>query len=137
MNRWITAGAAALATLGAPLAQAAGFDLGNYTLSGSYALDRLNGVGLEASAVTYARDRNSLFYVGDEGLGVVEISLTGQTLGVMALNWSGTGSTNQDSEGLTYLGNGQLVVRVAAGPFGGDIDLQATQADADHRLHED
>ena len=38
---------------------------------------------------------------------------------------------------LVSLGNGQLVVRVAAGPFGGDIDLQATQADADHRLHED
>ena len=35
---------------------------------------------------------------------------------------------------LVSLGNGQLVVRVAAGPFGGDVDLQATHADADHHL---
>jgi hypothetical protein len=84
--------------------------LGNYRLSGNYALDALGGIGLEASAVTYARDRNSLFFVGDEGRGIVEISLTGTTLGSMAFDWAGTGSTNQDAEGLTYLGNGQFVV---------------------------
>ena len=84
--------------------------LGNYRLSGNYALDALGGIGLEASAVTYARDRNSLFFVGDEGRGIVEISLTGTTLGTMAFDWAGTGSTNQDAEGLTYLGNGQFVV---------------------------
>ncbi|MBK6437303.1 MAG: Hsp20 family protein [Candidatus Microthrix sp.] len=38
---------------------------------------------------------------------------------------------------LVSLGNGQLVIRVAAGPFGGDVDLQATQADADHHLATD
>lgn len=88
----------------------ASLNLNNYQLTGNYALDTLSGMGLEASAVTYARDRNSLFVVGDEGLGVVEVSLTGQTLGSMAFNWSGTGSTNNDAEGLTYVGNGQLVV---------------------------
>ncbi len=85
-------------------------DLANYRLTGNYALDTLGAMGLEASAVTYARDRNSLFFVGDEGLGIVEISLTGTTLGSMAFDWSGTGSTHNDAEGLTYLGNGQFAV---------------------------
>jgi uncharacterized protein YjiK len=85
-------------------------DLQTYTLSGDFALDTLGDMGLEASAVSYARDRGSLFFVGDEGLGVVEISTTGQTLGSMSFDWSGTGSSNNDAEGLTYLGNGRLVV---------------------------
>lgn len=85
-------------------------NLGSYQVSGNYALDTLNDMGLEASAVTYARDRGSLFFVGDEGLGVVEISRTGQTLGTMSFDWTGTGSTNNDAEGLTYVGGGQLVV---------------------------
>ncbi|PPD19354.1 MAG: PEP-CTERM sorting domain-containing protein [Methylobacter sp.] len=89
---------------------ASSLGLSNYQLTGNFALDTLGGTGLEASAVTYARDRNSLFFVGDEGLGVVEVSLTGQTLGSQAFNWAGTGSTNNDAEGLTYLGNGELVV---------------------------
>jgi uncharacterized protein YjiK len=85
-------------------------NLGNYQLSGNYLLDPLGDLGLEASAVTYAKDRGSLFFVGDEGLGVVEISTTGQTLGSMAFDWTGTNSSNNDAEGLTYLGGGQLVV---------------------------
>lgn len=94
-------------------------NLGGYSVSGIYALDILNGTsggisGLEASAVTYARDRNnglgSLFFVGDEGTGVIEMSLTGQTLGYMNFNWANTGSTKHDTEGLTYLGNGVLMV---------------------------
>lgn len=86
--------------------------LSNYRVTGNYALDSLGGMGLEASAVTYAKDRGSLFFVGDEGLGVVEISLTGQTLGTMAFNWTGTdpSDNHNDAEGLTYLGNGQLAV---------------------------
>ena len=89
--------------------------LGDYHVTGTYALDSLNGTsggisGLEASAVTYARDRGTLFFVGDEGTGVVEISRSGQTLGSVAFNWAGTGSTNHDTEGLTYLGGGALVV---------------------------
>jgi len=93
-------------------------DLSTYSLSGNYLLDAEpgNGVsGLEASAITYSRDSNSLFFVGDEGTGVVEISLTGQTLSTMAfaggsnLGWP-TASSNRDAEGLTYIGNGQFVV---------------------------
>lgn len=101
--------AAALFTVGAS-AQTTSINLAHYKLSANYALDTLGGMGLEASAVTYARDRGTLFFVGDEGLGVVEISRTGQTLGSMRFgNWP-TASSNHDAEGLTYLGNGQLVV---------------------------
>ena len=106
----------ALAALVSIAAQAAtSLDLGNYRVSGTYGLDVLAGTsggisGLEASAVAYARDRRSLFFVGDEGTGVVEVSLTGQTLGKMAFDWTGTGSTKHDTEGLTYLGGGVLVV---------------------------
>lgn len=110
MRRLLFAALAATAVTGA---QAQSLNLSNYQLGASYALDRLagqGGMGLEASAVTYARDRGTLYFVGDEGLGVVEISLTGQTLGTMAFDWAGTGSTNQDSEGLTYLGGGRLVL---------------------------
>lgn len=96
-------------------AYASGFSLSNYSVSATYALDALNGTsggisGLEGSGIAYASDRKSLFFVGDEGTGVVEISLTGQTLGYMNFDWTGTGSTKHDTEGLTYLGNGQLVV---------------------------
>lgn len=103
----------ALAAAAACSAQAANsLNLSHYAVAGIYALDTDVGAvsGLEASAVTYARDRGTLFYVGDEGTGVVEVSLTGQTLGSMAFNWANTGSTKHDTEGLTYLGNGQMVV---------------------------
>ena len=99
---------AALAFSGAHAASS--INLGSYQIGGNYTLDTLGDRGLEASAVTYARDRNSLFFVGDEGLGVVEVSLTGVTLGSMAFNWTNTGSTHNDAEGLTYMGNGTLVV---------------------------
>lgn len=104
----LAAAAATLFTVGA--AAQTSINLANYKLSANFALDTLGGMGLEASAVTYARDRGTLFFVGDEGLGVVEISRTGQTLGSMRFsNWP-TASSNHDAEGLTYLGNGQLVV---------------------------
>ena len=107
--------AAMLAATSFSALAAGSIKLGNYQVVGSYALDILNGTsggisGLEASAVTYARDRGTLFYVGDEGTGVIEISLTGQTLGYNLFDWAGTGSTKHDTEGLTYLGNGVLVV---------------------------
>jgi uncharacterized protein YjiK len=89
-------------------------NLGNYRVSATYSLEsEIPGStvsGLEASAVTYARDRGTLFFVGDEGTGVVEISLSGQTLGSMAFDWTGTASTNNDTEGLAYLGGGVLAV---------------------------
>lgn len=115
---------AAVAALAGANAQAitsiSSINLANYAVTGTYALDSLGGTsggisGLEASAVTYARDRGTLFFVGDEGTGVIEISKTGMTIGSMSfsggtnLGWPTT-STNRDSEGLTYLGSGVLVI---------------------------
>jgi uncharacterized protein YjiK len=106
----------ALATACASLAHAGKtLNLAQYGVSSTHALDILGGTGggisgLEASAVAYARDRGTLFFVGDEGTGVIEISLTGQTLSHMNFDWTGTGSTKHDTEGLTYLGGGVLVV---------------------------
>lgn len=91
----------------------ASINLSAYQVTGNYALDANpgNGVsGLEASALTFAADRGSLFYVGDEGTGVVEISLTGQTLGTMAFSGWPAATRHNDAEGLTYIGNGVLVV---------------------------
>lgn len=102
--------ASVLASLAAPAEAVSSLDLSRYQVVGNYALDTLSDIGLEASAVTYARDRSSLFFVGDEGLGVVEISRTGQTLGLMRFTAWPAASTNQDAEGLTYLGDGVLVV---------------------------
>ncbi len=116
LNRLILALALAAPLMAPAFANAANsLNLGNYSVKSTYALDlgstQAGQVsGLEASAVTYARDRGTLFYVGDEGTGVVEISLTGQTVGSMAFNWAGTGSSKHDTEGLTYLGGGVLVV---------------------------
>lgn len=105
---WFAASVLALAAFGAS-AQTS-INLASYQVTGTYSLDTLGGMGLEASAVTYARDRGTLFFVGDEGTGVVEISLTGQTLSSMAFSaWPST-TTHRDAEGLTYLGNGVLVV---------------------------
>ena len=106
---------AAAAALACCAVQAQSLNLANYQVSATYALDALNGTsggisGLEGSAIAYAKDRGTLFFVGDEGTGVVEISKTGQTLGHMDFNWAGTGSDKHDTEGMTYLGNGVLVV---------------------------
>jgi uncharacterized protein YjiK len=104
------AAALSLAAAGPAAAQSTSIRLGGYVLTGNYSIDVLGGLGLEASAVTYARDRQSLFIVGDEGLGVVELSLTGQTLSSMRFSAWPTASTNNDAEGLAYLGDGLLVV---------------------------
>jgi uncharacterized protein YjiK len=107
---------AVAAGMTAQVAQAAdAIDLSRYSVSGTYALDIFNGTsgglsGLEGSAIAYARDRGTLFFVGDEGTGIIEVSLTGQTVSSMTFNWAGTGSTKNDTEGLTYLGNGTFVV---------------------------
>lgn len=95
-------------------ASAQSFSLSNYSVQNTYGLDLSVGAvsGLEGSAITYAQDRGTLFFVGDEGKGVVEISKTGTALGSMAFTGWGTKSTKDgnDSEGLAYLGNGVLAV---------------------------
>ncbi len=109
-TRLLLASFVAAACTASAQADIVSINLAGYTLTGNFALDTLNDVGLEASGVSYARDRGTLFFVGDEGLGVVEVSRSGQTLGTMSFDWTGTGSSNNDAEGVTYLGNGELVV---------------------------
>ena len=108
-----TLSAIALALVSAA-ASAQTFSLNNYTVQNTYGLDLSVGAvsGLEGSAITYAQDRGTLFFVGDEGKGVIEISKTGAALGSMAFTGWGTKSTKDgnDSEGLAYLGNGVLAV---------------------------
>jgi uncharacterized protein YjiK len=81
---------------------AQGINLSQYSLQSTHALDPV--LGLEASAVTYNPDRNSLFVLGDEGLAVLEVDFAGNTLSSMAL----TGFA--DTEALTYIGGGQFVI---------------------------
>ena len=62
---------AVAAACGASAQAADSINLANYSVTGTYALDTFNSTsgglsGLEASAVTYARDRGTLFFVGDE-----------------------------------------------------------------------
>ncbi|MCO6414644.1 SdiA-regulated domain-containing protein [Siccirubricoccus sp. KC 17139] len=66
----------------------------------------------EVSAVTYNRDTDTLFVVGDGGTSIVQISKTGELIDSMTL---ATGSSPQgtefyDPEGLAYIGNGQFVM---------------------------
>jgi uncharacterized protein YjiK len=112
MKKILVGVAAALVVVSARPAEAGSIGLGNYGVAGVFSLALTAGSvsGLEGSAITYARDRGTLFFVGDEGTGVIEVSRTGQTIGSMSFNWAGTGSTNNDSEGLTYVGGGSFVV---------------------------
>lgn len=66
----------------------------------------------EASSVTYDRDTDSLFVVGDGGTSIVQVTKTGQLIDSMTLaaGTSPQGTTFYDPEGLTYVGNGQFVM---------------------------
>lgn len=77
-------------------------DLGQYTLVGTFVLPPVEAE--EASAITYNCDTDTLFVLGDEGDALVEVSKTGAKLSAMTL----TGFA--DTEGLTYMGNGQFVL---------------------------
>jgi uncharacterized protein YjiK len=66
----------------------------------------------EASGVTYDWDTDSLFVVGDGGTSVVQVSKTGELIDSMTLapGDSPQGTTFYDTEGITYIGNGQFVM---------------------------
>jgi uncharacterized protein YjiK len=76
-------------------------DLSRYSLTSTFALP---STASESSAITWNWDTNTLFVVGDEGDYITEISRTGAVLGSMRL----TGF--DDTEALTYIGNGQFVI---------------------------
>ena len=66
----------------------------------------------EASAVTFNRDTNSLFIVGDGSTSVVQVSKTGQFIDSMTLAQqpgAPQGTAFYDLEGLAYVGQGQFV----------------------------
>jgi hypothetical protein len=77
-------------------------NLANYQLDAVYSLPA--GPASEASAVTFNPDTGTLFVLGDEGDDLVEVDLQGNEVSNMSL------SGFDDTEGLTYIGNGQFVL---------------------------
>ncbi len=66
----------------------------------------------EASAVTYNWDTDTLFITADGSTSVTQVSKTGQLIDTMtmALGGSPQGTEFYDTEGITYIGNGQFVM---------------------------
>ncbi len=95
-------------------------DLSNYVRVARYDLPEPtrtsaptgNLLAQEASGVTYNWDTNTLFVVGDGGTAIVEVSLTGALISTMTLapGSSPQGTDFYDTEGITYVGNGQFVL---------------------------
>lgn len=95
------------------------FDLSNYTLSGRYSLPVGTGANLlaeEASGVTYNKDTDTLFVVGDGGTSVTQVSKTGVFIDSMTLAADPTkvaccqGTYFYDPEGIAYIGNNKFVM---------------------------
>lgn len=108
MNR--TTVIAALATASLSSLALAQVNLGNYERVGRYALPAGLTQAREASGVTWNRDTNTLFIVGDGGRGIAQVSLTGQLIDSMTLATGNSpqGTAFYDPEGIAYLGNGQF-----------------------------
>ena len=66
----------------------------------------------EASGVTYNWDTDTLFIVGDGSTSIVQVSKTGVLINTMTLaqGASPQGTEFYDTEGITYIGNGQFVM---------------------------
>lgn len=108
--------ASALAVVAAS-AHAQWSGLGSYQLVNSYGLpvnspNPFSAPQFEASAVTWNRDTNTLFMLGDGGGYIMETSLTGTPIGFMRLAAGSSPQGNEfyDPEGLTYLGAGRYVM---------------------------
>ncbi|MES2575910.1 MAG: SdiA-regulated domain-containing protein, partial [Bacteroidota bacterium] len=95
-------------------------DLSTYVRVGRYDLPEPtrtahptnNLLAQEASGVTYNWDTDTLFIVGDGTTSVTQVSKTGQLIDTMTLaqGSSPQGTDFYDSEGITYIGNGQFVM---------------------------
>ncbi|MFM9967678.1 MAG: choice-of-anchor I family protein [Burkholderiales bacterium] len=91
------------------------YDLANYTQTGRYALpaDPLvaNKLAHEASGVTYNKDTDTLFVVGDGGTSVAQVTKQGVLVNSMALaaGTSPQGTFFYDPEGIAYIGGGKFV----------------------------
>jgi uncharacterized protein YjiK/2',3'-cyclic-nucleotide 2'-phosphodiesterase (5'-nucleotidase family) len=66
----------------------------------------------EASAVTYNWDTDTLFITADGSTSITQVSKTGQLIDTMTMAQGGSpqGTDFYDTEGLTYIGNGQFVM---------------------------
>ncbi len=91
--------------------------LNNYALAGTYALpvsspNPFSATQFEASAVTWNRDTNTLFMLGDGGGFIMETTLTGTPIGFMRLAAGSSAQGNEfyDPEALAYIGGGQFVM---------------------------
>ena len=94
-------------------------NLANYKRVGRYDLPEPtrtaapanNLLAQEASAVTYDWDTDTLFVAGDGGTAIVQVSKTGALINTMTLPPGGSpqGTEFYDTEGLTYVGNGEFV----------------------------
>lgn len=71
-----------------------------------------NLLAQEASGVTYDPDTDSLYIVGDGGTSVTQVSKSGALIDTMTLaaGDSPQGTTFYDTEGITYIGNGEFVM---------------------------
>jgi uncharacterized protein YjiK len=87
-------------------------DLSTYSIVGRHPLPTQltspapvgSELATEVSAITYNWDTDTLFVVGDEGTSVVQVSKTGELIDSMTL----TGFA--DTEGISYVGNGEFVI---------------------------
>jgi uncharacterized protein YjiK/methionine-rich copper-binding protein CopC len=87
------------------------YDLNNYTQTASFPLQfattGANLLNAEASGVTYDKDTDSLFVIGDGGTSVVQVAKTdGHVIDSMILN----AGDFVDTEGITYVGGGKFVL---------------------------
>jgi uncharacterized protein YjiK len=95
-------------------------DLSNYVRVGRYDLPEPtrtahpanNLLCQEASAVTYNWDTDTLFITADGSTSVTQVSKTGQFIDTMTMaqGSSPQGTDFYDTEGLTYIGNGEFVM---------------------------
>ncbi|CAN5400331.1 hypothetical protein BH09PSE6_BH09PSE6_13020 [soil metagenome] len=97
-------------------APSATIDIANYIQTGRYSLPVGSGANLlaqEASAVTYNRDTNSLFIVGDGGTSIAQVDKKGVLIDSMTLGadpGQPQGTVFYDPEGIAYTGNGTFVI---------------------------
>jgi uncharacterized protein YjiK/methionine-rich copper-binding protein CopC len=95
---------------------ASNFELANYKQTGRFSLPVGTGSNLlaeEASGVTFNKDTNTLFIVGDGGTAVTQVTKEGKLVDSMTLAADATkpqGTYFYDPEGIVYLGAGKFAL---------------------------
>ncbi|AMO25299.1 hypothetical protein UC35_06740 [Ramlibacter tataouinensis] len=95
------------------------YDISNYIQTGRYSLPVGSGTNLlaeEASGVTYNKDTDTLFVVGDGGTSIAQVTKQGVLVDSMTLAQDPSkaeccqGTYFYDPEGIAYIGNGKFVL---------------------------